>query len=54
MKHILPVGEIMFEGKKYKAPYCIDKLLINGFGSTFMELPKVSDKYSYASKIEIL
>jgi len=54
IEEILPVNEIMFEGKKYKAPRCIDKYLINQFGTSYMELPKASDRYSHASEVEFL
>ncbi len=52
MEYFFPVSEIMFEGKKYKAPHNIDKYLIDNFDSNFMVLPEPANRYSHASKIE--
>ncbi len=49
-----PVREIMFEGKKYKAPNNIDRCLTDNFDANFMVIPKASDRYSHASNIEFL
>jgi lipopolysaccharide cholinephosphotransferase len=54
MEYFFPVSEIMFEGKKYKAPHNIDKYLIDNFNSDFMVLPKPEDRYSHALKIDFL
>src|SRR5438270_13481437 len=54
MNHIFPVGEIMFEGKKFMAPHRVDAYLINQFGPTFMEIPEPSERIYHAVKIEFL
>jgi phosphorylcholine metabolism protein LicD len=54
MEYFFPVSEIMFEGKKYKAPDNIDKYLADNFGPDFMVLPKPGKRYSHASEIEFL
>lgn len=52
MKYFFPVNEIMFEGKKYKAPSDIDGYLTDNFDANFMVIPKPSDRKTHASKIE--
>jgi lipopolysaccharide cholinephosphotransferase len=52
MEYFFPVGEIMFEGKKYKAPREIDKYLADNFDENFMEIPKPADRKKHSSEIE--
>lgn len=52
MEYFFPVSEIMFEGKKYKCPYNIDKYLADNFGPDFMVIPKPQDRYRHALQIE--
>ncbi len=53
MKHFLPPGKIMFEGKNYLAPHDVDNCLSGHFGSDYMELPKVAERRTHALKIEV-
>ncbi len=52
VKNFYPVSEIMFEGKKYKAPNDVDKYLIENFDSNFMVIPKPADRNVHALKID--
>jgi len=52
MEYFFPVSEIMFEGKKYKAPHNVDKYLTDNFGSDFMVVPKAAKRRRHSSKIE--
>ncbi len=52
MEYFLPASEIMFEGKRYKAPNNVDKYLTDKYGSTFMEIPKAANRRTHASKID--
>ena len=52
MKYFFPVGETMFEGKKYKAPNNIDKYLIDNFNADFMVIPKPEDRAKHALGID--
>lgn len=50
--HFYPVSEIMFEGKKYKAPSDVDGYLTDNFDANFMVIPKEEDRHTHAKKIE--
>jgi len=50
--NLFPVGEIMFEGKRYKAPGNVDKYLIENFDSNFMVIPQPSKRRTHAQKIK--
>lgn len=52
MKYFLPASEIMFEGKKYKAPNNVDGYLTDKYGPNFMDVPKAANRRVHASKIE--
>lgn len=47
-----PVSEILFEGKKYKAPGHVDKYLVENFDKDFMVIPKPDKRQKHATKIE--
>ncbi len=52
IEYFLPVSEIMFEGKSFKAPNNVSKYLIDKFGPNFMTIPKAADRKTHASKVE--
>ncbi|MEJ7684893.1 MAG: LicD family protein [Segetibacter sp.] len=52
VKNLFPVSEIMFEGKRYKAPGNVDEYLIENFDSNFMVIPKPANRRVHALKIE--
>ena len=54
VENLFPVGEIMFEGKRYKAPGNVDEYLSENFNSDFMEIPKPADRRTHVLKIEFL
>ncbi|MBA2562948.1 MAG: LicD family protein [Chitinophagaceae bacterium] len=54
MEYFFPVSEILFEGKKYKAPHDIDKYLTDNFGLDFMDIPKAADRMTHSTNIEFL
>lgn len=51
-ENFYPISEIMFEGKKYKAPGNVDKYLIENFDADFMVIPKPEKRQTHAKKIE--
>jgi lipopolysaccharide cholinephosphotransferase len=52
IKNFLPASEIMFEGKKYKAPGNVDKYLIENFNDKFMVIPEPEKRRTHALKID--
>jgi lipopolysaccharide cholinephosphotransferase len=50
--NLFPVGEIMFEGKRYKAPGNVDKHLIENFDSNFMVIPQPAKRRTHALNID--
>ncbi len=52
MENLLPASEIMFEGKKYKAPGNVDKYLIENFNDKFMVIPEPDKRRTHALKID--
>lgn len=50
--NFFPLKEIIFEGKEYNAPGNIHEYLTDQFGSTYMQLPEASNRYSHALKVE--
>ncbi len=51
-ENFYPVREIMFEGKKYKAPGNVDKYLVENFDADFMVIPQPNKRQRHATKIE--
>lgn len=49
-----PISEIMFEGKKYKAPYNIDKYLTENFDANFMVIPQPEKRTKHSTRIDFL
>jgi phosphorylcholine metabolism protein LicD len=54
IEHFYPVNEIMFEGRKYKAPHDVDKYLTDNFDSNFMVIPKPERRSVHNLKIDFL
>jgi lipopolysaccharide cholinephosphotransferase len=52
IENFFPVSEILFEGKKYKAPGNVDKYLVENFDSNFMVIPKPANRRKHALKID--
>ena len=52
VKYLLPAGEIMFEGKSFKAPGNVDKYLVENFNEHFMMIPKPGKRRKHAIKID--
>ncbi len=52
VENLFPVGEIMFEGKRYKAPGNVDKYLIENFDANFMVIPKPANRLTHALDVE--
>ncbi len=52
IKNLLPASEIMFEGKKYKAPGNVDKYLVENFDGNFMVIPEPAKRRRHVLKIE--
>jgi len=52
MKNLLPASEIMFEGKRYKAPGNVDEYLVENFNANFMVIPEPAKRRTHALKID--
>lgn len=52
IEDFFPVSEIMFEGKKYKAPHDVDSYLTDNFDGNFMVIPKPEDRLVHVRKVE--
>ncbi|MGV3589351.1 MAG: LicD family protein [Adhaeribacter sp.] len=53
LAHFTPVGEIMFEGKMYKAPNDVDGYLTIKYGKNFMEVPPEEKRIVHSTALEI-
>lgn len=52
VENFFPVSEIIFEGKKYKAPGNVDGYLIENFDLNFLVIPKSDERKMHSTKIE--
>jgi len=52
MKHLFPASEIMFEGKRYKAPGNVDEYLVENFNASFMVIHEPAKRRSHALNID--
>jgi lipopolysaccharide cholinephosphotransferase len=50
--NLFPSSEIVFEGKKYRAPGNVDKHLIENFDSNFMVIPNPEKRRTHSLKID--
>jgi len=50
--NLLPIGEIIFEDKKYKAPGNVDKYLIENFDADFMVIPPINKRKKHSTRFE--
>jgi lipopolysaccharide cholinephosphotransferase len=44
---LLPLGKIDFEGKVFNSPRNVDKILINRYGTDFMQIPPVEKRETH-------